>query len=441
MRPLIALVGRQNVGKSTLFNRLTGASKALVARLPGLTRDRQYGRCTLAEQPFMMVDTGGAHPVADGVMAEQVEHQLWFAVEEADIVLLVVDGRSGLNVVDEELALRLRRTGKSWVLLVNKVDGLDADVAMAEFASLGAHCCVPLSATHGLGVTHLIEVIVGALRTQPSAWEQAQEGIPLAVIGRPNTGKSTLVNCLLDTHRMVVSDEPGTTRDSIYIPCELFGHRYLLIDTAGVRRRPVQRSLEKRMVSATMDALQDAQIAILMIDANEGWVSQDARMLDAVLQSGCALVLAANKWDMLDAERASETRAHIQRGLRFASYVPCMEVSAERNTGLKPLFKKLHHVYEGASRRIATPQINNILREAVAAHPPPLLAGRRIKLRYAHSGGTLPPVIIIHGSRAESIDHNYRSYLEHSYRDALNLDGTPIRLVMRNSHNPYMSKP
>lgn len=456
MKPLIALVGRQNVGKSTLFNRLTRSSNALTANVAGLTRDRQYGFCTLGRLGFALVDTGGARIDKDD-MAQQVEYQLEQAIDDAHVLLLLVDAREGLHSVDRELIARLRRVAKPWILVINKTEQLNADAVVAEFSLTGASMTAMVSATHGTGVGDLVRSVVRLIvpkskvtakspvkaimhddSEQSIKNEDAQDAMPLAVIGRPGTGKSTLVNNLLGTQRVVVSEQMGTTRDSIHIPCTLFGHDYVLVDTAGVRRRRSSRSLiEKFSVSKTLGTLRMVPLVILLVDAEEGWVSQDTRLLGTILEEGCAVVIASNKWDLLDEHRAQETRAGIDRGIAFAGHVPCVEIVAKDSTGLKTLFKRLLPVYTAAAQHISTSLANKILANAIADRPPPMIAGGRVKLRYAHSGGNLPPVIVIHGSRAESVTRNYQQYLERVYREALGLTGVPIRLLFRNNENPY----
>jgi GTP-binding protein len=437
MKPLIALVGRQNVGKSTLFNRLTRASSALTANYPGLTRDRHYGLCSLGGRAYWLVDTGGADAGGDE-LSQQVAHQLSRAIQDTDALLLIVDGTNRASSVDRALVERMRRTGKPWMLLLNKMDATDESTALAEFSTFGAPRTLMISAAHGTGIDGLLKELDGVAAELPQSTPTEEEGVPLAIVGRPGTGKSTLVNTLLGDERMVVSAEMGTTRDSIRMPCSLFGRNYVLVDTAGMRRRRMLRPLvEKFSVAKTLDTLKDAPLAILMINAEEGWVSQDARLLGTALEMGSAVVIAANKWDTLDSEQELVTREEIQRGLCFAEHVPCVEISAKRGVALKTLFSKIAHMHRVASRSVPTSQINQILFNATRERPPPISAGRRLKLRYAHSGGNLPTVIVIHGSRAESVTPNYRSYLERTYREALGLEGVPVKLIFRNNENPY----
>ena len=439
MKPMVALLGCQNVGKSTLFNRLTRASHALTANFPGLTRDRHYGLCKLSAHPFWVVDTGGVYTEKDEI-SQQVAHQLTQAMDGADVLLLMMDGKGGANSFDEALLQRVRRTGKPWMLLINKIDGIDTNSVQAEFAKFGASDTYMVSATHGTGVKPLLVGLSNMLKQLPRSETPSQEGIPLAIFGRPGTGKSTLVNSLLGEQRMVVSAEMGTTRDSIRVPCRLYGRDYVLVDTAGMRRRRMLRPLvEKFSVSKTLDALKDVPLAILVLDATQGWVSQDGRSLSTALELGCAVVIAANKWDMLDKDQARQARADIKEGLCFAQHVPCVEISAKHKTAVKKLFDKLSHVYTMASQPVSTAKVNQILLDAIRKQEPPMSGGRRVKLRYAHSGGNLPTVIVIHGNRAESVAANYRSYLERFYREALNLEGVPLKLVFKNSKNPYQT--
>jgi GTP-binding protein len=445
MIPLIALVGRPNVGKSTLFNRLTRSRDAIVAEFAGLTRDRQYGQGALGDFDYIVVDTGGltgGDQGIDGPMADQAR----VAIAEANLVLFMVDARSGRTAADEAIAESLRRQGKATLLVCNKIDGQNPDYMDAEFSSLGLGTAVPISASHGTGVSRLVddfiagnEAILGVIGA-PEA-EVADPGIKIAVVGRPNVGKSTLVNRLLGEERVVVFDEAGTTRDSVYIPFERDDKRYTLIDTAGVRRRgKVSQKIEKFSIVKTLEAIQDANVVILMLDARDGVVEQDLHLLGHVMDAGRALVIAVNKWDGTTPEQKNAVRRELERRLRFIDFANIHYISARHGSGVGNLYGSIHKAYEAATRELKTNQLNEILQDAVREHQPPVVRGRRIKLRYAHLGGHNPPIIVIHGNQTESVPDSYRRYLEHRFRDALAMEGTPIRFEFVTSSNPYRGK-
>ncbi len=438
MLPVIALVGRPNVGKSTLFNRLTRSRDALVADQPGLTRDRQYGIGKLGDRPYLVVDTGGLSGDREGIDA-LMEKQVLAAIDEADHLLFLVDARDGLTAGDEFIAERLRRTGKPITLVVNKTDGLDADTVASEFHALGLGDPRPIAAAQGRGVRSLIE---GVLATLPEAPEAAtppeEEGTRIAVVGRPNVGKSTLINRLLGEERVVAYDRPGTTRDAIAIPFEHQGRPYTLIDTAGVRRRArISEAIEKFSVIKTLQAMEQANVVLLVLDAHQGIGEQDATLAGHVLDSGRALVVVINKWDGLEPDERERIRAEMQRRLPFLSFADWHFVSALHGSGVGHLMEAADAAYRAAMIDLPTPELTRVLEEAVAEHQPPLVRGRRIKLRYAHQGGRNPPVIVIHGNQVDQVPASYRRYLVNRFREAFDLHGTPLRVEFRAGKNPY----
>lgn len=446
MLPVIALVGRPNVGKSTLFNSLTRTRNALVADLPGLTRDRQYGIGQRGPGPYMVVDTGGLTGEEEGLEG-LVARQVWQAIEEADAVLLLVDGRAGLTVADEEIAKQLRRTGKPIHLVINKGEHRDPDILSADFHALGLEHLHVVAAVHNQGVETLMEEVFAALAIVPPLDEEEaetetaeplEEIIKLAVVGRPNVGKSTLVNRLLGEERMLACDRPGTTRDSIATPFERDGQRYLLMDTAGVRRRArVSEAVEKFSVIKALQAVDQSHVAVLVLDARQGISEQDVSLLGLVLESGRAVVIAVNKWDHLDPETRAQVKSDLARRLSFLDFAKIHFISALHGTGVGELLGSVREAYAAAIRKLSTPELTRILEDAIAAHQPPLVQGRNIKLRYAHQGGQNPPLIIIHGNRIEHVPEAYRRYLVGMYRKRLQLWGTPIRVEFRSGENPY----
>ncbi|MDM3870133.1 ribosome biogenesis GTPase Der [Porticoccus sp. W117] len=440
--PVIALVGRPNVGKSTLFNRLTKTRDALVADYSGLTRDRKYGEGQLAGKRFMLIDTGGISGDEEGIDSVMAEQSLQ-AMDEADVVLFVVDSRAGLTSADRMIAEHLRNKGRKALLVANKIDGVNPDVAMAEFYELGFETVFPTTATHGRGVKTMIEQVLEpfdqAEEVQPE--DDDHRGIKIAVVGRPNVGKSTLVNRLLGEDRVVVFDMPGTTRDSIYIDYERHDKPYTLIDTAGIRRRKnVKLAVEKFSIVKTLQAIEDANVAVLLIDASEGLVDQDLHMMGHVLDAGRALVVAVNKWDGLQAEQKDTIKAELERRLRFADFADIHFISALHGSGVGNLYPSIERAYAAATDKLSTSWLTRILEDAVAQHQPPMVQGRRIKLRYAHSGGQNPPLIVIHGNQTDRVPNNYVRYLEKTFREALDLHGTPVRIEFKGSANPYGDK-
>ena len=441
MLPVIALVGRPNVGKSTLFNRLTRSRDALVADQPGLTRDRQYGIGRIGDRPYVVVDTGGISGDAEGVEM-LMDRQVRLAIEEADHILYLVDGREGLAGADEQIAEELRRTGKPVIVVVNKSESLDRDIAAAEFHALGLGDPVPISAAHGRGVKPLMNRV---LETLPPAEETAEEeqerGVQIAVVGRPNVGKSTLINRLLGEERLVAYDKPGTTRDSIQVPFEHRGRRYTLIDTAGVRRRArVSEAIEKFSIIKTLQAMEQANVVLLVLDAHEGITEQDASLAGHVLDSGRALVVVINKWDGLEKDERERVKSELERKLPFLSFAEVKFVSALHGTGVGHLMEAVDAAYAAATRDLKTAELTRVLEEAVMEHQPPLVRGRRIKLRYAHQGGRNPPLIVIHGNQTESVPAAYQRYLANRFRQAFHLWGTPVRIEFRTTANPYKGR-
>ncbi len=440
MLPVIALVGRPNVGKSTLFNRITRTRDALVADFPGLTRDRQYGDGKLGDRPYIVIDTGGLTGDSDdleGLMARQA----WQAVTEADLVLFMVDARDGLTALDETVAGALRRTGKATILVANKTDGIDAPAALAEFHALGLGDPVPIAASHGRGVAALMDLAMTRLPPAAAIADDAAadgDSIRVAVVGRPNVGKSTLINRMLGEERVLVFDMPGTTRDSIFIPLRRDEVDYTLIDTAGVRRRArVHETIEKFSVIKTLQAVDAAHVVILVLDAQQQISEQDASLAGYITEKGRALIVAVNKWDGLDGHARDRIRDQLERRLPFLDFATTTFISAKHGTGVGELFPQIRQAYASATRELATPELTRILERAVQEHQPPLVHGRRIKLRYAHQGGRNPPVIVIHGNQTEAVPAAYRRYLVNSFRAAMQLSGTPIRIEFRTGANPY----
>lgn len=440
MKPVIALVGRPNVGKSTLFNCLTRSRDALVADFAGLTRDRKYGTGRLGEHPYLVVDTGGISGDEEGidsVMARQAR----LAIEESDAVIFLVDGRAGLTAADEAIADYLRQCGKPVHLAVNKVDGVDPDVASSEFHALGLGEPFQVAAVHGRGVRSMMDRILQSFPAEESEEAEAEEGIRVAIIGRPNVGKSTLVNRIMGEERVVVFDLPGTTRDSIHVPFERDGQSYILIDTAGVRRRArVKEAIEKFSIIKTLQAISDAQVVIMVMDAREGITEQDAHLLGFALESGRALVVAVNKWDGLDPDQKEKVRRDIDLRLPFLDFAPLHYISALHGTGVGDLFASVNRAYRAANRDLSTPELTRLLESAVATHQPPTVKGFRIKLRYAHQGGRNPPTIVIHGNRTEFVPGSYARYLEKFFREQLKLYGTPVRIEFRSGENPFAGR-
>ena len=486
--PVVALVGRPNVGKSTLFNRLTRTRDALVADFPGLTRDRKYGQAHLAGHDFIVIDTGGIDGTEEGVEEKMAEQSL-LAIEEADIVLFLVDARAGLTSADIGIANYLRqRQNKTTVVVANKVDGIDADSHCAEFYQLGLGEIAQIAASQGRGIVSLMEQVLTPLaekmaedaeKTEESAvettdvssettefdeWDEdfdfsneedtalldeelAQEQTPdnqnikIAIVGRPNVGKSTLTNRILGEDRVVVYDMPGTTRDSIYIPMERDGQNYTLIDTAGVRKRgKVHLAVEKFSVIKTLQAIQDANVVLLVIDARENISDQDLSLLGFILNAGRSLVIVVNKWDGLDTDVKDRVKSELDRRLDFIDFARVHFISALHGSGVGNLFDSVKEAYECATQKMTTSMLTRILQIAVDEHQPPMISGRRVKLKYAHPGGYNPPIIVIHGNQVDKLPDSYKRYLSNHFRRSLKIIGSPIRLQFQEGNNPFAGK-
>jgi GTP-binding protein len=438
MIPVLALVGRPNVGKSTLFNRLTKSRDALVADFSGLTRDRQYGEAKHEDRPFIVIDTGGIDGTEEGIDAPMADQAL-LAIEEADLTLLLVDGRSGLNPGDQHIVEFLRKQERPFIVAVNKIDGIDQDVAMSDFYQLGVENIYPIAATQGRGVSVMLDKLLADFPApELMAQDEEDSGIKIAVAGRPNVGKSTLVNRLLGEERVVVFDQPGTTRDSVYIPYERRGQKYTLIDTAGIRRRgKTTEAIEKFSVVKSLQAIQDANVVVLLADARESIVEQDLHLLGYVLETGRALVIALNKWDGMNEYDKENVKKDIRRRFVFVDFAKIHFISALHGTGVGNLYKSINAAYASATAKLLTPRLNEVLDRIVTEHAPPMHNNRRIKLRYAHAGGRNPPLIVIHGKQTDKLPASYVKYLEKNFRKYLKLEGTPIRIELRSDANPY----
>jgi len=437
MLPVIALVGRPNVGKSTLFNYLTRSRDALVADFSGLTRDRQYGRVKLGDRPCLVVDTGGIADDAEGIESF-ARKQVQVALEEADIVFFMVDAREGLSASDKVIADTLRKLQKPIILVTNKVDGLDASLASTDFYSLALGEPVQIAASHGRGIPELLQKVNELLPPDASDEEEQHGGIGIAVVGRPNVGKSTLVNRLLGEERVIVYDEPGTTRDSIYIPFERNGKLFTLVDTAGMRRRSkISETIEKFSVIKSLQAIEKSNVVIYLIDAQEGITDQDAHLLGLVLEAGRALIIGLNKWDGITAEQKVTINRQLDIKLSFLEFAEKHPISALHGSGVGKMFDVVQQLYAAAMLDMSTPVLTRILKEATTAHQPPIVNTRRIKLKYAHQGGRNPPVVVIHGVQTDVLPESYKRYLMNYYRDKMSLVGTPIRLVFKSPVNPF----
>ncbi len=446
MLPTLVIVGRPNVGKSTLFNRLTRSRAALVADFPGLTRDRHFGRARVGETPFLVVDTGGFEPVArDGILYEMAK-QTRQAIAEADVVVFLVDARQGVTPQDKAIADLLRRSGRPVVLGANKAEGLAPERAAGEFYELGLGEPHPLSSAHGDNVTVLAEralSLVPATDKAPATHPMADAGaVKVAIIGRPNVGKSTLVNTLLGEERVIAFDQPGTTRDAIYLDFERNGRQYVLIDTAGVRRRgKVLEAIEKFSVIKTMQAIEDANVVVLVFDAEQGITEQDAHLAGFILEAGRALVVAVNKWDAVPRERHDDVKRDLDRKAAFLSFARHHYISARDGKGVPSLLRSVDAAYAAAMAKLSTPKLTRMLAAAVMRQQPPRAGMGRPKMRYAHQGGQNPPLIVIHGSALGHIPATYRRYLEHFFCEAFQLRGTPLRIQFKTGANPYAEAP
>ena len=437
MLPIVALVGRPNVGKSTLFNVLTGTRDAIVADVPGLTRDRQYGFGRLGPIPCVVIDTGGLVENPVGIEA-QMRAQTERAVAEADHLVFLADARGGLTPQDHFVARELRRSGKPVTLVLNKAEGLDADVVAADFHALGFGEPLAISASHGQGCEALMEHVLAGM--EPGTDERPDDGaIRIAIIGRPNVGKSTLVNRLLGEERVIASEQPGTTRDSILVPFERDGRAFLLIDTAGLRRRAkVEDVVERASVAKTLQAIDEAHVVILVLDAHDSIAEQDASVLGIALQRGRALIIAVNKWDGIAQEQREEIQRQLSLKLDFVPFAPMHFISARHGSGVGELMQSTVRAYEAAMRAMPTRELTRTLEHALTVHQPPLVRGRRIKLRYAHQGGRNPPRIVIHGNQTASVPAAYTRYLANVFRKTYDLFATPVFIEYRTDSNPYL---
>jgi GTP-binding protein len=445
MLPVIALIGRPNVGKSTLFNRLTRTRDALVADYPGLTRDRKYGFGKLGPVPYLVVDTGGVAGGEEGI-DERMVKQTTRALEEADVALVMVDAREGLTAADEHVAALARKNAKRSILVVNKAEGQDAATASVEFHSLGLGEPRAISAAHGDRVGALMDEVLEGLDAQPEeaalpTYDDDEHALRIAVIGRPNVGKSTLINRIIGEERLVVYDQPGTTRDSVAVPFVRNDRKYELIDTAGIRRRArVHEAIEKFSIVKALQAIEQAEVVIAVLDAHEGVTEQDVSLLGLVLERGRSLVVVINKWDGLSASERKHVRDELDRRLPFLDFAERLSISALHGTAVGDLLPAVERAFKAAITDLSTAELTRELEAAVAAHPPPMVRGRRIRLRYAHQGGRNPPVIVIHGNQTERVPEAYRRYLINRFRKAFKLKGTPVRLAFKSGENPYKDK-
>ncbi|HAT7073713.1 TPA: ribosome biogenesis GTPase Der [Legionella pneumophila] len=439
MIPVIALVGRPNVGKSTLFNRITKTQDALVADFPGLTRDRQYGHAQHENKSFIIVDTGGIG-VDDIEVDTLMSRQSQVALNEANVILFLVDGRSGLTGIDQQIAQALRKLNKRVHLVVNKIDGMNEDIACADFQSLGITDIHAISASHGGGISSLLEEILKPFITETHEATD-DKSIKIAFAGRPNVGKSTLINRILGEERVVVYDMPGTTRDSISIPFTREDKQYVLIDTAGVRRKSrIDEKIEKFSVIKTLQAIKEAHVCLLLLDANEGITDQDMNLLGFIIESGKALVIAVNKWDGLEEDHKEKIKSELSRRLHFANFAKIRFISALHGSGVGGLFKDINEAYHSAIQSFSTPKLTRLLQDISAKHTPPCINGRRIKLRYAHLGGHNPPVIVIHGNQLDALPESYKRYLNNEFIKHLGLVGTPLKIEFKGGQNPFANK-
>ena len=445
MLPVIALIGRPNVGKSTLFNRLTRSRDAIVADYPGLTRDRQYGFGKLGPVPYLVIDTGGVAGGEIGIEELMVD-QTVRALEEADAAIIMVDGRQGLTAADEHVAELARKNAKKTWLVANKAEGLDAAIATSEFHALGLGEPLAISSAHGDRVKALIEAVLADFDVEEDAEDAAEEEdenreLRIAVVGRPNVGKSTLINRLIGEDRLVVFDQPGTTRDSVSVPFERNDRKYELIDTAGIRRKSkVHEAVEKFSIVKALQAIERAQVVISVLDAHEGVTEQDVSLLGLVMERGRALVVVSNKWDGMTASERKHVRDELDRRLPFLDFAERISISALHGTAVGDLLPAVERAYRAATRDLSTTELTRELEAAVTAHPPPLVRGRRIRLRYAHQGGRNPPVIVIHGNQTEKVPEAYRRYLINRFRKVFKLKGTPVRLAFKTSENPFKGR-
>ncbi|HWK74079.1 MAG TPA: ribosome biogenesis GTPase Der [Povalibacter sp.] len=440
MLPVIALVGRPNVGKSTLFNVLTRSRDALVADLPGLTRDRNYGYGKLGAIPYIVVDTGGLLAQAEGI-EELMAKQTLRAIEEADRVLFLLDAREGCTHLDRFVAQTLRKLNKDVIVVANKAEGVDGATAGADFHQLGLGEPVTISAAHGNGIRALLDKALDGFEVAHGAPAVEDLGIRVAVIGRPNVGKSTLINRLIGEDRLIAFDQPGTTRDAVFVPFERDGRTYTLIDTAGVRRRArVEEAIEKFSIVKTLQAVDDANVVIGVIDAHDTVAEQDATLFGMVAERGRALIIAVNKWDGIPTDKRDEIRTGLDLRLPFLDFAPVHFISALHGSGVGDLMHTVNRAYDASMRDLATPELTRVLETAMQQHQPPMVRGRRIKLRYAHQGGRNPPIIVVHGNQVQHVPEAYRRYLAGVFRKNFRLEGTPVRVEFRSDENPFKGK-
>ncbi len=442
MKPVLAIVGRPNVGKSTLFNRLTKSRDAIVADFAGLTRDRHYGDAVSEGREFIVIDTGGFEPSSEAGIVHEMAKQTRQAVAESDAVLFVVDVRAGLSAQDHDIARFLRSAGKRVLLVVNKAEGMSESPALNEFHELGLGTIHPVSASHGQGIRSLLDAVLEGFDFAAAADGVGDEGtdkpIRLAVAGRPNVGKSTLINTWLGEERLVAFDQPGTTRDAIHVPFERAGRRYELIDTAGLRRKGrVFEAIEKFSVVKTLQAIADANVVVLLLDATQGVSDQDAHIAGYILDSGRAVVVAVNKWDAVDRYQREMLERSLAQRLVFLRYAAVLHISARKRQGLAPLWSAIGQAFDAARAKLPTPVLTRLLHDAVAHQAPKRAGAVRPKLRYAHQGGMNPPIVVIHGNALEQVTDAYKRYLEGRIRDHFKLVGTPLRIEMRSSRNPF----
>ena len=445
MKPVLALVGRPNVGKSTLFNRLTKSRDAIVADFSGLTRDRHYGTGRLGRREYIVIDTGGFEPEAgEGSIFREMARQTRQAIAESDAVIFVVDAREGLSGQDHDIAQELRRQGKTCLLVANKAEGMREGAQLSEFYELGLGEVIPVSAAHGQGVRSMLDCALDALglpEPEEDAPEQADSVIRLAVAGRPNVGKSTLINTWLGEERLVAFDMPGTTRDAITVPFERNGQMFELIDTAGLRRKGrVFEAIEKFSVVKTLQAIESANVVLLLLDATQGVTDQDAHIAGFIHETGRAVVMAVNKWDAVDSYQREQLQRSIEARLAFMRFADMHFISAQKRQGLTPLWGAIARAHQAALRKMPTPQLTRLLQEAVQFQAPKRSGMYRPKMRYAHQGGVNPPVIIIHGNSLDGVTDAYKRYLEGRFRKAFDLKGTPLRIEFKSARNPYADK-
>jgi len=440
LKPTVVLVGRPNVGKSTLFNRLTRSRDALVADQPGLTRDRHYGQGRMGDKPFIVVDTGGFEPVAKEGILSEMARQAREAIAEADVIIFVTDGRAGLAPQDKRIAQQLREANAPVYLAVNKTEGMREEVVTAEFHELALGEPRAISAEHGEGVRQLIEDALAEFPLEPPE-EEIPDHPRVAIVGRPNVGKSTLVNRLLGEERVIAFDQPGTTRDAIEIELEWHGKRYTLVDTAGIRRRgKVFEAVEKFSVVKTLQAIERAHVVVLVVDAEADIADQDAHIGGYILEAGRALVVAVNKWDAIESDKRKDVKSDLERKLQFLDFAEFHNISARHGTGLKPLLQSVDTAFKAAMAKLSTPKLTRALQAAVEQQQPPMSGRFRPKMRYAHQGGSNPPIVVIHGSGLDGVKDTYKRYLEHQFQATFKLKGTPLRIELRSSVNPFEGK-